>query len=347
MSRSKSPGSEKRDPGNPDATAKCSRKTQWENGSRYATWPGGQQEICNKTAVKTNKRTVIVTQEEKAFLDQSTLRNRNNCFYPWQKGMKVTAPKDKPQNTRQIQIWKNARWGSGVKPPAMKPTLVTLYEAIKETQNKLFLVHLKPQGSTTFVWGLAQVNQEDTNPYRARKKGIYRCHWRGPHPDDTKYKSARDSRFWPVVHRIDGLDFLTEQHVVSPDKVHGLLDRRDDLGWYQLNVDDGMIRLTLPFDFSTVQVGKRTERWRIGNTWRYDMIEEAGKRDVPTDDVDRKPRPRHTRARSGGRRRERGREGAAMKPYCRNIGTQLLVQFIIVGRSKRVHLTPGVVSKFN
>ena len=60
-----------------------------------------------------------------------------------------------------------------------------------------------------------------------------------------------------------------------PDKVHSLLERRVDLGWYQMDIDVGMHRLTIPFDFSTVKDGQRQEKWRIGDEWWEEMMEEA------------------------------------------------------------------------
>ena len=82
--------------------------------------------------------------------------------------------------------------------------------------------------------------------------------------------------------------------MVSPDRVHSLLDKKVDLGWYQLDVNVGMDRLTGPFDFTTVQTDRRRERWRISDDLWEDMIEEANKMNVQTDDVDRKPRPKST-----------------------------------------------------
>ena len=158
------------------------------------------------------------------------------------------------------------------------------------------------------MWAVIQIDLEETDDRRAKKKGIYRCRWYGPHPDDRKHKSPRESRLWPVVHRIDGQGFFREQHVVSPDKVHGLLDRRFDLGWYQLDIDVGSQRLTMPFDFTSITTGNRTEKWRIADLWWNLMIEQADKVDVPTGDVDRAPRPRPTRpGRGEGRVRGRGR----------------------------------------
>ena len=79
------------------------------------------------------------------------------------------------------------------------------------------------------------------------------------------------------------------------------------MGWYQLDVDVGMQRLTAPFDFASVVVGNRTEKWRIADTWWNLMIEQADKADVPTGDVDRHPKPNSTRPRGRGRGHGRGR----------------------------------------
>ena len=139
------------------------------------------------------------------------------------------------------------------------------------------------------------------------RKGIYRCRWFGPHPDDAKHKSPRESRFWPVVHRLDDAGYFREQHIVSPEKVHGFLEKREELGWYQLDVNVGRDRLTEPFDFTTIQSGARAEKWRVANIHWKEMMEEAAKRGVPTADVDLVPRLRHERARRGGRGRGRRR----------------------------------------
>ena len=86
------------------------------------------------------------------------------------------------------------------------------------------------------MWALVQVALEDTDEDSARRSGVYRCRWYAPHPEDEKYRSARESRFWPVVRRLDKQGFFRERHIVSPDKVHGLLERNTDLGWYQLHL---------------------------------------------------------------------------------------------------------------
>ena len=39
-----------------------------------------------------------------------------------------------------------------------------------------------------------------------------------------------------------------EEQVVLPDKVDGLLERRSDLAWHDLDIDVGMRKLTIPFD---------------------------------------------------------------------------------------------------
>ena len=64
---------------------------------------------------------------------------------------------------------------------------------------------------------------------------------------------------------IDNKGFIREQRIVSHEKVHGLLERRDDLGWYQLDLDVGLDRMTEPFDFATIQSRTKVEKWRIGN----------------------------------------------------------------------------------
>ena len=92
-----------------------------------------------------------------------------------------------------------------------------------------------------------------------------------------------------MVYRIDGNGFFRKQYVVSPDKVYSLLERCTDFGWYQLDLDVGMHQLTIPFDFSTVHVGKQLEKQRISDKWWDEMIEEAEKRDIPTSYVNRNP----------------------------------------------------------
>ena len=80
---------------------------------------------------------------------------------------------------------------------------------------------------------MVQVDLEATDETKARTRGKYRCRWYGPHPEDEKFKSIRQSRFWPIVRRIDDDGFFREQHIVSPEKVHGFLERKHDMGWYQ------------------------------------------------------------------------------------------------------------------
>ena len=83
----------------------------------------------------------------------------------------------------------------------------------------------------------------------------------------------------------DNCGYFREQHIVSPDKVHNLLERREDLGWYLLDVNVGMDRLTEPFDLLAVQVGPKVEKWRIGNAQWKEMMDEAEKHGVLTGDL--------------------------------------------------------------
>ena len=65
---------------------------------------------------------------------------------------------------------KRVQWKAGFKPPASKPALVTLYDTIKESLDKLIFMKFKPQGATSFVWALVPVDLEDTDERRAQKR---------------------------------------------------------------------------------------------------------------------------------------------------------------------------------
>ena len=120
---------------------------------------------------------------------------------------KITTPNSPPQHKKSV------RWKRGVKTPATKPTLVSLFEDIQRSKDKLVFIKFKPYGSTTFLWALVQVDLDATNAERARKKGVYRCRWYGPHPEDIKHKTIREARFWPIVRRLDQDEFFREQHI--------------------------------------------------------------------------------------------------------------------------------------
>ena len=85
------------------------------------------------------------------------------------------------------------------------------------------------------------------------------------------------------------------------------MERRDDLGWYQLDVNVAINKMSEPFDFATVRSGTKVEKWRIDNVHWREMMEEAAKCGVPTADVDRIPRSTYNRLRGNGRGRGRGR----------------------------------------
>ena len=74
-----------------------------------------------------------------------------------------------------------------------------------------------------------------------------------------------------------------------------------------MDVNVAMDRLTEPFNFTTIQMDKRTERWRVDDGMWEKMIAEAKRCNVKTEDVDRRPRPRQTRPRGAGRGRGKGR----------------------------------------
>ena len=144
---------------------------------------------------------------------------------------------------------------------------------------------------------------EETDERRAASKGIYRCRWFGPHPDDTKYKAIRHCRFWPVIHRIDEEGFFREQQIISPEKVHNYLDRKLDMGWYQLDVNLKKHRLSDPFDFVALpvsQMSDRMEKWRISDHQWIPLIMKAHNKGVPTADIDFGPRAPRQRKRIGG-----------------------------------------------
>ena len=112
------------------------------------------------------------------------------------------------------------------------------------------------------------------------------------HPDDVKRKSIRESRFWPVIHRIDGDGFFREQQIISPDKVHGFLEKKIDMGWYQLDVNLKKHRLSEPFNFVSLPVTRmsdRLEKWRIDNKQWNPLIMRAHQKGVPTADIDYGP----------------------------------------------------------
>ena len=202
---------------------------------------------------------------------------------------------------------KRVRWNRGVKPPAKGANLESLFNAITLSDDKLLFIKFKPYGASAYSWALVQVDMDETNRYQAITKGTYRCRWFGAHPEDAKHKSARDSRFWPIVHRLDSEGFFREQQVVSPDKVHGFLERRADMGWYQLDVRLSKDKLSEPFDFTTVRVGTRVDRWRVSDEQWDEMMNNARKHNIPTTDVDFVPRPRAVRGNGRGRGRRGGR----------------------------------------
>ena len=65
------------------------------------------------------------------------------------------------------------------------------------------------------------------------------------------------------MRRLDQDKFFKEQQIVAPEKVVSLLERRADLGWYQLDIDVGADRLTDVFDLSGTDQSRRGDRWRI------------------------------------------------------------------------------------
>ena len=87
----------------------------------------------------------------------------------------------------------------------------------------MLFIRFKPKGASSYTWTVVQVDMEETDERKAKSKGVYRCRWFRPHPDDTKRKAIRECRFWPVVHRIDSDGFFCEQHIISPEKVHAFL----------------------------------------------------------------------------------------------------------------------------
>ena len=109
------------------------------------------------------------------------------------------------------------------------------------------------------------------------------------------------------MHRLDDEGFFREQQVVSPDKVHSFLERRADMGWYQLDVQVSKHKLSEPFDFVTVRVGSRTDKWRVSDELWDAMMSNARKHNIPTADVDFVPRPRAVRRPGRGRGRRGGR----------------------------------------
>ena len=70
-----------------------------------------------------------------------------------------------------------------------------------------------------------------------------------------------------IVRRLDQNGFFREQHKVALDKVEGLLERRMDLVWYQLDINVGVDRITEAFEFPAPRPIMKTVRWRIDNHW--------------------------------------------------------------------------------
>ena len=213
---------------------------------------------------------------------------------------------------------------AAVEDQTFKPHEDELLQAIKNSTDKMFFIKFKATGATSCTWAVVQVDMEETDERRAATKGAYRCRWFGPNPDDVKFKPIRNCRFWPVIHRIDNEGYFWEQQIVSPEKVHGYLERKLDMGWYQLDVNLKKHRLSEHFDFVSMPVTKmsdRMEKWRIDSKQWIPLIMKAHQKGVPTADIDLGPRTgplrkqaggegpggRTGRGRGRGRRRGRGR----------------------------------------
>ena len=188
----------------------------------------------------------------------------------------------------QVPPAKRVQWQQGVKPPAnledsneIEDMRDELYEAFCKSHDKVIFIKFKPKGAASYTWAVVQIDPDETDARKAKTKGVYRCRWFGPHPDDIKRKSIRNSRFWPVIHRIDGDGFFREQQIVSPDKVHGFLEKKIDMGWYQLDVNLKKHRLSEPFNFVSLpvtQMSDRLEKWRIDNKQWNPLIMRAYQR---------------------------------------------------------------------
>ena len=93
---------------------------------------------------------------------------------------------------------KAVQWDRNVKPPAETNTPDEdeedeLFTAIENSQDKLLFIKFRPKGASSYTWAVVQVDMEETDERKAKSRGVYRCRWFGPHPEDIKHKSIRDS----------------------------------------------------------------------------------------------------------------------------------------------------------
>jgi hypothetical protein len=122
-----------------------------------------------------------------------------------------------------------------------------LWRSIKASKDKLFFIR-HSVGSFQDKWFLVQVDLDETDPQLALQFGRYHCRWYIRHCEDSHKELTRRCRFWPEIHEVqDGV--LSTMLAVRPDKVLKFLKSRNDVAWYQLDVDLAEHKLVGPFNF--------------------------------------------------------------------------------------------------
>ena len=155
-----------------------------------------------------------------------------------------------------------------------------LYEKIRQSKDKLFIIAQEEEGNMQKTWYVVQVDpdDEDTNTIVAKENGIYHCKWYFKNPTHANKLRTRDCAFWPLIKQLDRSDNYKATIPIAPRRVETQMNRKANLRWYQKPVNLGDEAVSGPFNF--------TEDHKIPNKNFEELKRKAHENDIDASDVD-------------------------------------------------------------
>ena len=128
--------------------------------------------------------------------------------------------------------------------------LKKLFNDVKRSKDKLFLIRHRAQSTGQPKWHLVQVLLDETDRDDARTQGKYQVRFQIRHSGDSKHRSQRHCRYWPEIHVLRSNNTFGVMQQVRPEKVEKFLDaNQTTAAAYDLEVDLMEHGIIGPFDF--------------------------------------------------------------------------------------------------
>lgn len=145
------------------------------------------------------------------------------------------------RGTRRIAIWT---------PRTRIQKCTALWQHVRASKDKLFIVKDKDAVDPLFTWYVVQVDLDETVKQRARQLGEYHVRWFIPNQQEAVKTITKKCAYWPWIKELRPDGNFGATIACRPKKAEALLRKRPhSYGWYQKGVNLMERGLYGPFDF--------------------------------------------------------------------------------------------------